>query len=78
MSDDETIIRKADDAIRELAELFSNPKTRSHLYRRYVLIRHTSEELLFEQEEFDFHFDQVIAETFGQRKPRRRRITIKS
>jgi hypothetical protein len=79
MSDDETTACNADDAIRALAELFSNSKMRSNVYHRYVLVRRTPVELVFEQEEFDFYVDQAIAEAFGQRKPRRRRrITIKA
>jgi hypothetical protein len=76
MSNEETIARKRDAAIRALGELFSNPKMRAHVYHRYILVRRASGELVFEQEPFDFYVEQAIAKAFGRRKPRRRMITI--
>jgi hypothetical protein len=49
MSNEETIARKGDAAIRALGELFLNPKVRAHVYYRYILVRRASGELIFEQ-----------------------------
>jgi hypothetical protein len=72
MSNDETTEAKRDAAIRELVELFSNPKLKAHVYHRYMLVQQPSGELVFEQEAFDFYFEQAVAKAFGRRKPRRR------
>jgi hypothetical protein len=61
MSNEETIARKGDAAIRALGELFLNAKVRAHVYYRYILVRRASGELIFEQEPFDFHVEQAIA-----------------
>jgi hypothetical protein len=63
-----------DDAIQALGELFSKPTGKGSSYHRYVLVQLASGELVFEQEEFDFYFEQAIANAFGQPKPRRRII----
>jgi hypothetical protein len=76
MSNEETIARKGDAAIRALGELFSNPKVRTHVYHRYILVRRASGELIFEQEPFDFYVEQAIAKAFRRPKPRRRMIRI--
>ena len=76
MSNEETIARKRDAAIRALGELFSNPKMRAHVYHRYILVRHPSGELIFEQEPFDLYVEQAIAEAFGAPKRRRRMIRL--
>ena len=76
MSEEETIAHKRDAAIRSLAELFSNPKMRAHVYHRYILVRRTSGELIFEQEPLDFYVEQAIAKAFGHRKRRKRMIRI--
>jgi hypothetical protein len=76
MSNEETIARKRGAAIRALGELFSSPKMRTHIYHRYILVQRPSGELVFEQEEFDFHYEQAVAKAFGQRKRRRRIIRI--
>jgi hypothetical protein len=76
MSNEETIARKGDAAIRALGELFSDPKGRAHVYHRYVLVRCSSGELIFEQEPFDFYVEQAVAKAFGRRKLRRRVIRI--
>ena len=71
--------KNGDGAIRALDELFSNQNGKASIYHRYVLVQRASGELVFEQEEFDFYFEQAIAEVFGQRKPRRRiRAAMKS
>jgi hypothetical protein len=76
MTTEETIARKREEAIRALGELFSNPKVRAHVYHRYILVRRTSGELVFEQEPFDFDVESAIAKAFGRRRPRRRMIRI--
>jgi hypothetical protein len=76
MSAEETIAGKREDAIRALAELFSNPKVRAHVYHRYILVRLASGELAFEQEPFDFYVERAVAKAFGRRKMRRRMIRI--
>jgi hypothetical protein len=76
MSNEEAIARKGDASIRALGELFSNPKMRAHVYRRYILVRFASGELIFEQAPFDFYVEQAIARAFGRPKLRRRMIRI--
>jgi hypothetical protein len=39
-----------------------------------VLVRRTSGELVFEQDDTDFVFDQVMAEIFGTPRPKRPRV----
>ena len=76
MDNEETIARKREAAIRALGELFSNPKVRTHVYHRYILVRRASGELIFEQAPVDFQVEQALAKAFGRRRPRRRIIRI--
>ena len=76
MSNDETTAAKSAEAIRALRELISDLKLRAHVYHRYILVKRASGELVFEQEEFDFHLEQAMAEAFGRRKPKRRIIRM--
>jgi hypothetical protein len=48
MSNDETTTAKRAEAIRALAELFSDPKLRANVYHRYILVQQPSGELVFE------------------------------
>jgi hypothetical protein len=76
MDSEETIARKREAAIRALGELFSDPKSRAQVYHRYLLVERSSGQLVFEQEDFDFVFEQAVAKAFGRPKPRRRMIRI--
>jgi hypothetical protein len=77
MSNEEATAAKcAGGSIRALGELFSDPKSRAQVYHRYLLVQRSSGQLVFEQEDFDFVFEQAVAKAFGQPKPRRRMIRI--
>jgi hypothetical protein len=76
MGNDESTAAKRDAAIRALDELFSNPNGSAHVYHSYVLVQQPSGQLAFEQEAFEFYFEQAVAKALGQRRPRRRIITI--
>jgi len=74
MSNDESDAAKCAGSIRALGELFSDPKSRAQVYHRYLLVERSSGQLVFEQEDFDFVFEQAVAKAFGRPKPRRRMI----
>src|SRR5262249_29778959 len=76
MSNDESDAAKCAASIRALGELFSDPKSRAQVYHRYLLVERSSGQLVFEQEDFDFVFEQAVAKAFGRPKPRRRMIRI--
>ena len=76
MSNDESDAAKCAASIRALGELFSDPKSRAQVYHRFLLVERSSGQLVFEQEDFDFVFEQAVAKAFGRPKPRRRMIRI--